>query len=81
MDRERCKACGMPKPPLAMEQDDDFCSTDCARRYYSQSRGDQVFPSRPLSRPDPESARKRSVLAKSGTNGSGTFFNSRPSVG
>jgi hypothetical protein len=41
---ERCKACGMPKPPLAMEQDDDFCSTDCAGRYYGQSREDQMFP-------------------------------------
>jgi hypothetical protein len=77
MDRERCKACGMPKPPLAMEQDDDFCSTDCARRHYSQSREDQMFPaSRPLRRPDPASARKRSFLAKSAANGSRTFFNS-----
>ena len=77
MARERCRTCGMPKPPLAMEQDDDFCSTECARRYYSHARDEQMFPaSAPLRRPNPESARKRSFLAESGPKGSGTFFNS-----
>jgi hypothetical protein len=73
---ERCKACGMPKPPLAMEQDDDFCSTDCARRYYGQSREDQVFPvPRPSGRLIPDSSRKRTSLLKGAANGSGALFN------
>jgi hypothetical protein len=38
MASEQCKACGMPIPPLAVEQGDDFCSTECARRYYGNSR-------------------------------------------
>jgi hypothetical protein len=39
---ERCKACGLPKPPLAIEQADDFCSTECARRYYKKSGNELV---------------------------------------
>lgn len=34
---EQCKACGKPKPSLAVEQGDDFCSTECARRHYGSS--------------------------------------------
>jgi len=31
---ERCLACGKPRPPVAVQQGDDFCSTECARLYY-----------------------------------------------
>jgi endogenous inhibitor of DNA gyrase (YacG/DUF329 family) len=34
MPQEPCKACGRPKPVLAVEQGDDFCSTECARHHY-----------------------------------------------
>ncbi len=34
MPRETCKACGRPKPALAVAQEDDFCSTECARLHY-----------------------------------------------
>jgi len=34
MPRETCKACGRPKPALAVAQEDDFCSTECARHHY-----------------------------------------------
>ena len=28
----RCKVCGKPLPPLAIQEGDDFCSTACARQ-------------------------------------------------
>jgi len=31
---ELCRACGKPKPSLAVEQGDEFCSTECARGDY-----------------------------------------------
>ena len=42
MPDERCKECGMLKPPLAIEQGDDFCSTECARRHYENSREERT---------------------------------------
>ena len=30
----RCKACGMPLPPVAIQHRDEFCSTECARQHY-----------------------------------------------
>jgi hypothetical protein len=38
MIAELCKACGKPKPSLAVEQGDDFCSTECARGHYGSPR-------------------------------------------
>lgn len=38
MPSDRCKMCGTRKPPLAVEQEDEFCSTECARRHYAASR-------------------------------------------
>lgn len=32
-----CKACGKPRPVLAVEQGDDFCSTECARSHYGST--------------------------------------------
>jgi hypothetical protein len=33
-----CKECGNPRPPLAVEHGDEFCSTTCARRYYGTAQ-------------------------------------------
>jgi hypothetical protein len=42
MALELCKACGRPKPPLAIEQGDDFCSTECARQHYGTAPHERV---------------------------------------
>jgi hypothetical protein len=42
MALESCKACGRPKPPLAIEQGDDFCSTECARHHYGTSLNERA---------------------------------------
>jgi hypothetical protein len=34
MSSEPCKGCGGPRPPFAVAEGDDFCSTECARRHY-----------------------------------------------
>jgi hypothetical protein len=39
MRPEICKGCGGLKPALAIEQGDDFCSTECARRHYGTMTG------------------------------------------
>lgn len=42
----RCKACGMPLPPVAIEHRDDFCSTECARQHYGGGRAERTAPGR-----------------------------------
>jgi hypothetical protein len=39
---ERCKACGMPLPPVAIQHRDDFCSTECARQHYGGGRAERT---------------------------------------
>lgn len=63
MRREPCKGCGGPKPPLAIEQGDDFCSTECARRHYGISTGERrtlgaLRPPRPAALPDRSRTRR-----------------------
>ncbi len=41
MRPEPCKGCGNLRPVLAIEQGDDFCSTECARRYYGTLMGER----------------------------------------
>ncbi len=41
MRLEPCKGCGNLKPALAIEQGDDFCSTECARRHYGTLTGER----------------------------------------
>ena len=41
MRLEPCKGCGGLKPALAIEQGDDFCSTECARRHYGTLTGER----------------------------------------
>jgi hypothetical protein len=40
----RCKACGMPLPPVATQHGDEFCSTECARQHYRGGRGERTTP-------------------------------------
>ena len=40
--REPCRGCGAPRPRLAVEQGDEFCSTECARRHYGTSTRDRA---------------------------------------
>jgi len=40
--RARCKACGGKRPRLAVQHGDEFCSTDCARRYHGTGRDKRV---------------------------------------
>jgi hypothetical protein len=46
MEREvmsnRCKACGEPLPPVAIQHQDEFCSTECARQHYGGGRGERT---------------------------------------
>ncbi len=44
MRPEPCKGCGNFRPALAVEQGDDFCSTECARRYYGTATGERRSP-------------------------------------
>jgi hypothetical protein len=37
----RCKACGMPLPPVAIQHHDEFCSTECARQHYGGGRAER----------------------------------------
>lgn len=46
MRSEPCKNCGNLRPMLAIEQGDDFCSTECARRYYGTATGERRSPGR-----------------------------------
>ena len=38
----RCKACGMPLPPVAIQHGDEFCSTECARQHYGGGRAERT---------------------------------------
>lgn len=40
-----CKECGSPRPQLAVEHGDEFCSTTCARRYYGTAEEQPEDPS------------------------------------
>jgi len=42
MALQRCKTCGRKRPPLAVQHGDEFCSTDCARRYHGTGREKRV---------------------------------------
>jgi len=42
MPQRLCKACGRPKPLLAVEQEDEFCSTACARRYHGMGQAERT---------------------------------------
>jgi hypothetical protein len=42
----RCKACGMPLPPVAIQHRDEFCSTECARQHYGGGRAERTAPGR-----------------------------------
>jgi len=72
MPDERCKECGMLKPPLAIEQGDDFCSTECARRHYENSREERTpVGGQTRRRPAPRPTWNRTFRLKSTANGSG----------
>jgi hypothetical protein len=32
--RQRCVACGQPRPHIAIKHADPFCSTDCCKRWH-----------------------------------------------
>jgi len=77
MRRERCKECRAPKPSLAIEQGDDFCSTGCARRHYGTSCGE-----RRSQCPSPKARHaqllsRRALLATSFWRGTSRLSNSR----
>ena len=39
-----CKGCGSPRPALAVEHGDEFCSTACARRHYGTAEEQPADP-------------------------------------
>jgi len=42
MSPTRCMECGREKPVLAVEQEDDFCSTACARRHHGMGQAERT---------------------------------------
>lgn len=42
MSPTRCLECGREKPVLAVEQEDDFCSTACARRHHGMGQAERT---------------------------------------
>lgn len=73
MSPTRCMECGQEKPVLAVEQEDDFCSTACARRHHGMGQAERL--DRPL-------ASSRRTLTRSSTRAlvtSGSSKNRRTS--